>query len=325
MKYIVLSYWNRQCISNYMLHDLSKVKNVKNIYIYKSKVEIKNDLIRGLYNYVFDKRWRSENKRLQMLIKRLIKKSHSDDIVIIMTNEMLCHIETKDLIVLQKNNVKLVLILIDPLSATYNTAMVAKQALSDVKFDLVFSFDPNDSVEYGFEYCNTLYSKIIDKKDNDSEYDVCYIGNIKERIGFILNLMKAADRHGVELLLKVSGCNEEVKKKLPKETILEKVIEYSEVIKMSINANCIFDITQKKQTGVTLRYYEAVVYNKKLLTNNCEIKKLPFYDERYIRFYDSLDDVDWDWVTKQENIDYGYKGEFSPINLLKRIEMRING
>lgn len=51
---------------------------------------------------------------------------------------------------------------------------------------------------------------------------------------------------------------------------------YEKLLMLTQLSNCIFDMTQVGQTGVTFRYYEAVVYNKKLLTNNREIFNMPF-------------------------------------------------
>lgn len=50
---------------------------------------------------------------------------------------------------------------------------------------------------------------------------------------------------------------------------------------------------------------------------------MPFFDDRFIHFYNHIEDIDWDWVKRREEIDYGYNGEFSPVNLLTRIEMEI--
>lgn len=38
---------------------------------------------------------------------------------------------------------------------------------------------------------------------------------------------------------------------------------YEKLLMLTQLSNCIFDMTQVGQTGVTFRYYEAVVYNKK--------------------------------------------------------------
>lgn len=85
------------------------------------------------------------------------------------------------------------------------------------------------------------------------------------------------------------------------------------------HSNCILEVLIEGMTGATLRYNEAVCYNKKLLTNNKNIVNLPFYDPRYMRVFDSPDDIDVEWVRKQVPIDYHYDGRFSPTHIIDEI------
>lgn len=39
-----------------------------------------------------------------------------------------------------------------------------------------------------------------------------------------------------------------------------------------------------------------------------------------MKVFSSLDEIDIEWVRKKENVDYGYKGEFSPISLVDHVE-----
>ena len=40
-------------------------------------------------------------------------------------------------------------------------------------------------------------------------------------------------------------------------------------------------------------------------------------------FHDPTE-IDTDWIEKQDNVDYGYKGDFSPVKILRLIEESIN-
>ena len=75
----------------------------------------------------------------------------------------------------------------------------------------------------------------------------------------------------------------------------------------------------EKQYGPSLRYFEAVCYNKKLLTNNPCVVDLPYYDPRYIQVFNNPSDIDIDWLREDCTVDYGYKGDFSPNILIDRI------
>lgn len=95
---------------------------------------------------------------------------------------------------------------------------------------------------------------------------------------------------------------------------------YEEVISDVLSTNCILEFVAKGQKAQTARYYEAVCYNKKLLTNNPSVKDLQFYDPRYIQYFETIDDIDFAWIKKKEKVDYHYNGEFSPIHALEKLE-----
>ena len=70
---------------------------------------------------------------------------------------------------------------------------------------------------------------------------------------------------------------------------------------------------------MTLRYYEAITYNKKLITNNEMVKKLPFYNPYYMFVFCDPEDIDLAWVKRSVKVDYHYNNEFSPKELVKDI------
>ena len=100
-------------------------------------------------------------------------------------------------------------------------------------------------------------------------------------------------------------------------------ISYLETISQAKATDCLLEILQKGQSGVTFRYYEAVCYNKKLLTNNVGVYNLPYYDSQYIQVFEDINDIDFEWIKKDIKIDYKYKGDFSPVNFIEQIKQLI--
>ena len=39
------------------------------------------------------------------------------------------------------------------------------------------------------------------------------------------------------------------------------------------------------------------------------------YDERYMKYFHTINDIDIEWIKTKESIDYGYDGRFSPLGL----------
>ena len=82
---------------------------------------------------------------------------------------------------------------------------------------------------------------------------------------------------------------------------------------LTSHTNCIFEICKSAILVVTDRYRKAVVFNKKYVCNNPSIKELPFYNEKWMKIIESPDDINdelLDWISKKEDIDYGYDGRW---------------
>ena len=95
-------------------------------------------------------------------------------------------------------------------------------------------------------------------------------------------------------------------------------------MRRELSAKCILEIVQKGQVALTLRPYEAVAYNKKLLTNNKTILNFKYYNPKYMRYFEKVEDIDWNWVKCDDGVDYNYQGDFSPRYLLADIEKNLS-
>lgn len=187
-------------------------------------------------------------------------------------------------------------------------------------FDRVMTFDPDDAQKYNLELCSTPYSRIkIDKSEEDTQlYFCCTNAN---RMYWLYLIWLRARKENIAIKYDLLRCQpfKQFFENDPRICFHEAYIEYPQLLKEIQKSSCILDFTQTRQSGFTLRPYEAVVYNKKLLTNNKRIFEFQFYDERYMRYFEQIDDIDWDWVRAPIVVDYGYKGEFSPKVLLEKL------
>lgn len=102
----------------------------------------------------------------------------------------------------------------------------------------------------------------------------------------------------------------------------EGMLSYYEVLKDTKNADILLDINAIGQTALSLRPYEAVVYNKRLLTNNKKILEFKYYDEKFMRYFSVLTQKDIEWIQEDVEVDYHYKGEFSINNIIQDIQLR---
>lgn len=195
-------------------------------------------------------------------------------------------------------------------------------------FDLVYSIDKNDVEKTGAVFRRTFNSK-SERYDNIViSNDMYFCGVSKGRSPILVEIVNAAERNNTNISMDIVCYENFDVFRNHKSVNIRKpgcFMSYPEVLHKELEASCILEIVQEGQVAPTLRPYEAVVYNKKLLTNNKFILEFPYSDSNYMQYFEKVEDIDWEWVKEDIDVDYGYNGEFSPIHLLEDICKRMNG
>lgn len=315
MKICVCIYDRCRSITNIMLTDLLNDPEVSAEYVIRypyPRMRIMEKVVKAVYRIGWHfRKWH---------LAHTLQWSGVD--LLVVTNEAMLGFSKKDLRNLKKvQNIKLAALLIDPIKAKYRTAAIANELLPE--FDYVLTFDPKDAEEFGFIYTNQLYSS-VDMHSTRLEKDLFYIGNIKNRSKLLNALANLAQENRVKVEILLTGNVDDELKSKAGVSALKKSIPYKEMLKMMQQCRCILDITQEMQSGITLRYYEAVVYNKKLLSNNPNIKSLPFYNDRYMKIYHQIEDIDWKWICNGDMPNYCYHDEFSSKHLKSLLEKTVS-
>ncbi len=187
----------------------------------------------------------------------------------------------------------------------------------------IYTFDPEDSAKYNMQYLGFCYysKQTIETEHQLSEHnDVYFVGGLKGgRDNEILSVYEYLTNHGIkcDFNLMVYG------KKVPEGKDGLKYFgkawhPYKEILRGVSRSDCIVEILQHGQSGPSLRYYEAVCYNKRLLTNNTHIVDFPYYNPEYMQVFQVPEDIDVEWLNASSTIsvDYHYKGDFSPNRLI---------
>jgi hypothetical protein len=144
----------------------------------------------------------------------------------------------------------------------------------------IWSFDPHDCAKYGFK----LYKQFIESLPQASQeprYDFAFVGRNKGREKILQALEAKLTEQGYSVLFDIRS-NETKGAKAN--------MSYADYLQQYLTALCMIDVCQTGQTGLTLRPLEAMLYERKLLTNNALIKQEAFYNPANIFVFDeSLD------------------------------------
>ena len=78
------------------------------------------------------------------------------------------------------------------------------------------------------------------------------------------------------------------------------------------------DVVKQGQSGITLRICEALLFNKKILTNNQSIREMPFYDSRFIKVFTDISDIDISFIKDNAPVKYNIGSDyFSPQKIVQ--------
>ena len=259
------------------------------------------------------------------VLDKLIK-DDTYEYYIIIVNDAIHRISVRHLNELQKKeNIHIFSLILDPFDQMPKN--IRKQ-IQWVKWEKIFSFQKSDCLKYGFIFTDKIYSKVDIKKYFENEYiesDVYFIGAAKDRINQINAIYKALKIAGFRCDFTVVVNRKkllEYQVKYPGIYFKTDRISYKEILKKISKTNCILEICNVGQDGLTMRFYEAIFYNKMLITNNSTAAQSDLYNPEYMQIISEASDIDTAKLLLQSDIDYKYNNEYSPVHFL---EMLVDG
>lgn len=267
--------------------------------------------------------WLTDRYSLGQLLKE--KSAAYDRIYVIFLNTAFCTVAypAEVLRAYQKKwpQVRYILLYVD--SVCRGVSVYANYLREKQVFDLVYSFDEQDAQSYGMIFWKTPYSFDAEFTGIKPERDIYFVGVGTDRFETLCRTAAQGQNAGMDIRMDIVCQDPETFRDQITDNIslysFKEVLPYREVLKKTLQANCILEVIRPGQVGLTLRAYEAVVYNRKLLTNNKTILSFSYYDPRFMQYFEKVEDIDWDWVKEETEVDYHYNGEFSPLRLLEDI------
>lgn len=185
-------------------------------------------------------------------------------------------------------------------------------------FDKVFAFDKIDAEKHGFSYSPLIYTRCVSMDNEKPFYDLFYIGKAKDRYRQLIAVFEKANAEGLKCDFNIVG--------VPKEEQLygdiihyDKPLSYREILNRMDNARCIVDMIQGQSTAFTIKTCEAVIYDKKLITSNKNVRGESFYNQNMIMVF-SEDQSLTEFLEKDiVPFDQKSKEMFSPYTLFLNI------
>ena len=149
----------------------------------------------------------------------------------------------------------------------------------------ILAFDKKDALNFNIRYVGGFYNyNNCDERENASNSSkLFFAGTNGGRFQSLRKLEKLLNKQQYD-------CNFKYVSPLGaffNPFFYSRPFSYSTIIKFTLNSKAIVEWMKSGQVGLTLRSYEALFFNRKLITNNKYIKNYNFYDPSYIFIYES--------------------------------------
>lgn len=301
--------------SRYLFNDLINANGVKSIIFKNPSNKIMKYVKKIHTNALLNKFICVPYRDFWFDYNEINRKVAENDIVLINSSAMV--MPSSDFwkkIQVDNSSVKFVLLLVDSMNVSGGHMVETRRRLKEIKWDNILSYDLEDCKKYGYTYIEFNYYSEYKIHKEDVKNDLYYIASVKNgRKEILQSIWDLAQKNNAKYLCKIYS----IWRKVTYGMCIRKPLPYERVLQDIAASNCLLEILQTGQKSQSLRSLEAVIYNKKLLTNNVAVKNLPFYDSKYMKVFKDTTDIDWNWVKNREHVHYDYQVSFSSRNILQ--------
>ncbi|WP_407426653.1 hypothetical protein [Arcticibacter sp.] len=163
-------------------------------------------------------------------------------------------------------------------------------------FDLKYTFDPEDARMYGLQLRPLFFIKPYSFARSVQNYDLLFIGTAhSDRYEFVKKLVARTKKQLViksyfylssRILFLVKKLRDISFWKVRYSDISYRALSHSENANLMHQSKVILDINHPQQLGLTMRTFETIGSQRKLVTTNADIRNYDFYNENNVLILD---------------------------------------
>lgn len=192
------------------------------------------------------------------------------------------------------------------------------------KYDLVAIHDSLEAEKNDIAFIHPVYSKRnINFDMYDEIYDLSFVGKAKDRFDILIAIYDYLEEAGLKCNFFIHGVPRKKRKYRKGIVYSNKEISIEEADEYIWTSKCLLDLKPYGTTALTSRHREAVLYNKKLLSNNETILSDKYYNNNMMQYFEKIEDIDISFWSK-EKYNYQYEGDYKADNLLIEIQKKLS-
>ncbi|SFO12937.1 hypothetical protein SAMN05421741_12156 [Paenimyroides ummariense] len=159
-------------------------------------------------------------------------------------------------------------------------------------FNEYYSFEEEDCIKYNFTKISNFY---IHKSSNTTPtYDAFFFASKDARLNNVIKLityLRQKNWNAKALIVAKKTKSKSKPIKVEGVTITENSTPFSQIYQYADNTKVVIDISHPNQKGLSMRPYECLGLERKLITNNSEIMKYDFYNPDNIFIINDFDNL----------------------------------
>lgn len=168
-------------------------------------------------------------------------------------------------------NSKIILFYTNPVKNTIDPTSISNECCEK------WSCDKNDCDRYGMHWEEFgFYFKHLKINKQNPKYDVLYIGRDKGRAPLLFALKETFEKMNLKVNIHIVA---DRKYKRFSKPYYKKAMKYDKVRELVGKSRSIVNLVTGAQTGVTIRVYESIFNEIKLVTDNEELCKFDLYEK----------------------------------------------
>ncbi|HEX8592547.1 MAG TPA: hypothetical protein VF682_04590 [Pseudomonas sp.] len=153
-------------------------------------------------------------------------------------------------------------------------------------FDKVYTFDGADAREYQLR---KLYNYIYEERadfQTTSTFKAFVVMGGKQRVAVLERVAQAFEQLGYASNCKFLVQSKPLSGASPLLTFFRERMDIDETAEYVRRSEILIDIVRPGHAGLSFRFFEALLYRKKMITNNVSVADYDFYDPRNILIID---------------------------------------
>lgn len=163
-------------------------------------------------------------------------------------------------------------------------------------FDKIFSFDPEDVKNFGFNpISNYNYLNLDPKWLPSPKYDLVLLSSIDSRMEKALKILEKAESMNLSAKYYIIGKKTRFLKLFKKSSssihFSAKRIPHDQIPVIYSEGKVILDLLRENQTGLSFRIFEAMGLQRKVITDNASILDYDFYNPKNILLLKDIDNL----------------------------------